>query len=40
MSLTYFDDAEAEPLPRMLKPFDWEQCKKFFVRQARSLVLP
>lgn len=40
MSLTYFDDAEAEPMPRMLKPFDWERCKEFFVREARDLVLP
>lgn len=40
MSLTYFDDAEAEPLPRMLAPFDWDRCKEFFVRQARALVLP
>lgn len=40
MSLAYFDDAEAEPLPRMREPFDWERCKEFFVRQARSLVLP
>ena len=40
MSLTYFDDAEAEPMPRMLVPFDWERCKEFFVREARDLVLP
>lgn len=39
-SLTYFDDAEQEPVPRMLVPFDWEECKAFFVRQARALVLP
>ena len=40
MSLTYFEDAEAEPMPRMLVPFDWEECKEFFVREARDLVLP
>jgi hypothetical protein len=39
-SLTYFDDAEAEPMPRMLIPFDWEECKAFFVREARAIVLP
>jgi hypothetical protein len=39
-SLTYFEDAEKEPLPRMLVPFDWEECKAFFVRQARAIVLP
>ena len=39
-SLTYFDDAEAEPMPRMLEPFDWEECKRFFIRQAHSIVVP
>ncbi len=40
LSLTYFDDAEAEPMPEMLEPFDWEECKAFFEREARALVLP
>ena len=40
MSLTYFDDAEAEPPPRMLAPFEWSLCKEFFVRAVRALVLP
>jgi len=40
LSLTYFDDAESEPTPTMLEPFDWEECKAFFVREARSLVIP
>jgi hypothetical protein len=40
LSLTYFDDADAEPMPEMLEPFDWEQCKAFFEREARALVLP
>ena len=39
-SLTYFEDAEKEPLPRMLEPFEWEECKAFFAREAQSLVLP
>ena len=38
-SLTYFDDAESEPMPRMLMPFDWAECKAFFVREARAIVL-
>ncbi len=38
-SLTYFGDAEEEPMPRMLVPFDWQECKAFFVREARSIVL-
>jgi hypothetical protein len=40
LSLTYFDDAEIEPMPKMLEPFDWEECKAFFEREARALVLP
>ena len=39
-SLTYFEDAEAEPLPRMLVPFEWSACKEFFIREVRALVLP
>jgi hypothetical protein len=39
MSLTYFEDAEEEPMPKMLEPFDWEQCKSFFVRESRMIVL-
>jgi hypothetical protein len=39
-SLTYFDDAEREPMPRMFEPFDWNACKKFFVREAHAIVLP
>jgi hypothetical protein len=39
-SLTYFENAETEPMPQMLIPFDWEECKGFFVRVARAIVLP
>ena len=39
-SLTYFDDAEREPMPEMLVPFDWAECKNFFVREAHAIVLP
>ena len=27
-------------MPRMLEPFDWKECKAFFVREAGSIVLP
>jgi hypothetical protein len=40
MSLAFFEDAEQEPMPAMLEPFDWEECRSFFVREARSIVLP
>jgi hypothetical protein len=39
-SLTYFEDAESEPMPSMLTPFNWKECKAFFVREARAIVLP
>jgi len=39
-SLTYFEDAEREPMPTMLEPFDWKECRAFFVREAHALVLP
>ena len=39
-SLTYFDDAEKEPMLNMLTPFNWAECKAFFVREARAIVLP
>ena len=38
-SLAYFDDAEREPMPQMLQPFDWAECKAFFLRQALAIVL-
>lgn len=39
-SLTYFNDAEAEPPPRMLDIFDWKKCKGFFLREAHAIALP
>ena len=39
-SLTYFRDAEKEPTPRMLEPFDWTECRAHFVREAHAIVLP
>ncbi len=38
-SLTYFADAEKEPMPHMLVPFDWKECKAFFIREARAVIL-
>lgn len=39
-SLTWFDDAEREPEPRMIEPFSWEECKAFFLREVHALLLP
>ena len=38
-SLVYFEDAEQEPLPRMLVPFNWKECKAFFIRTAHAIIL-
>ncbi len=39
-SVTFFEDAEREPMPRMLVPFNWDECKAFFRREAHAIVLP
>jgi hypothetical protein len=36
-SLTYFADAEKEPLPHMLIPLDWDEVRRFFEREAPRL---
>lgn len=32
-SLVYFDDAESDPMPQMLKPVSWEEIKLFFQKK-------
>jgi hypothetical protein len=36
-SLTYFDDAEKDPMPHMLVPLDWDAVKLFFTDEAPRL---
>lgn len=36
-SLTYFEDAEAEPMPRLYRDISWEQIRSFFLREAVRL---
>ena len=38
MRLAHF--ADAEPIPRILEPFDWDQSSSFFVRGCRTVGLP
>jgi predicted nucleotidyltransferase component of viral defense system len=33
-SLTYFADAEKDPMPHMLVPLDWGEVRRFFEREA------
>ena len=37
-AMSYFDDAEREPMPDMLVPFDWEEAKRFFTAEATRLL--
>jgi hypothetical protein len=37
-SLTYFKDAENEPMPNMLAPISWDQVTRFFRLEAPKLV--
>jgi hypothetical protein len=37
-SLTYFDDAEQEPMPDMLVPQAWDQVKQFFSPEVPPLL--
>ena len=36
-SLAYFADAETDPMPQMLVELSWDEVKRFFEREARSL---
>jgi hypothetical protein len=37
-SLTFFADAEKDPLPHMLESLDWGEVKDFFLREAPRLI--
>jgi hypothetical protein len=32
-SLTFFEDAEKDPMPHLLTPIDWSEVKRFFLRE-------
>ncbi|MFZ5468549.1 MAG: nucleotidyl transferase AbiEii/AbiGii toxin family protein [Myxococcota bacterium] len=38
-AVTYFADAEKEPIPKMLAPLDWPELKRFFELEAKKLLL-
>ncbi len=38
-SLTYFEDAEKDETPRMLRTIDWKEVKKFFEREVPLFIL-
>lgn len=37
-SLTYFEDAESDDMPQMLKPVKWADVKKFFQDESKTLT--
>ena len=37
-AVTYFADAELEPMPNMLVPLDWSAVTSFFTREATRLI--
>lgn len=36
-SLTFYNDADSEPMPKMLLPINWEDVKNKIVREVRTL---
>ena len=36
-SLTYFEDADSQPQPKMFKPFDWDICKQKIIEEVLKL---
>ncbi len=36
-SLVFFDDAEHDPMPRMIKEIAWREVKKFFQEETKKL---
>ena len=37
-SLTYFEDAESDPMPRLLKEVDWGEVKKFIINAVNEYL--
>jgi hypothetical protein len=37
-SLTFFGDAEKDPMPHMLMPLNWDAVKQFFLRESPRLL--
>ncbi len=38
-SLVFFDDAEFEAMPNMIKPVKWEDVRKFFIKEVKRLAI-
>ena len=38
-ALTYFRDAEQQPMPDMLVPLTWDEVRTFFVEETPRLIV-
>jgi hypothetical protein len=38
-SLVYFEDAETQPIPKMLQPVQWQEVKKYIVAEVKKLKI-
>ena len=38
MSLVYFEDAEDDEMPQMIKPVKWSDVKKYFIEEQRKIA--
>ena len=36
-SLVYFEDAEKDKMPKMIKPANWKEVKKFFEKEVKNI---
>ena len=37
-SLTFFEDSEKDPMPNMLMSLEWDEVKRFFLREVPQLL--
>lgn len=37
-SLIYFEDAENEPMPKMIKKVEWNEIKNFLIKEVKRLI--
>jgi len=37
-NLAYFDNAEQDEIPEMIKPVNWSQVKKYFIEEQRKIA--
>jgi hypothetical protein len=38
LSLGYFDEADNDPMPQLLIPVEWNEVKKYFMQESKTLI--